>query len=167
MLDESKIIAVIEDGATFGYKITKRDVVYCAALRNVSDINIVYQSIFGVTKDKEAISLYNESALIEWLKERLRSELEVKIDLVGNISNEENAAGLENLLKEIKVRLKDGELTYKEYADLELKTRQRLAALNGNKMRIDEQYIRVSRKYNTICPHCNREYDRKLPTDIE
>ncbi len=163
-LNKTQIDKILSEGKAKSFDLKYRDVLYCLMLRNLSDIGLAYQGLYGKEVDNNVISMYNELDSIVWLKERIGKALSVQdatlSDVETIISNEENLAGLNDILKKLDKWLKDEAISPKEYAQQSGMIRGKIASLNGNKVRIDEQYIHVYSKFNTICHNCHKEYER-------
>ena len=164
-LKDEVLTRIRKEGVSNGYNISSKDICFCLILININSINFAYQNLFGSTPDKRIISDYNNSDMIVWLKERLKREL-LDLNIIpeegDDISIDEQITALNKHIKQLDAWLEKEEIDPDKYSQRLVMTRSKIAALKGGKSRTDKQYIQVFHKYNTVCPHCNKEYERAL-----
>ena len=166
MIKKEQIKDCIADAEISGHNVTVRDICYCLLLYKVADIDIAYKALYGQTTDTNAITLYNDSAEIEYIKNYIKDNFKDKIITesasYNDISSAENKEAILNMLDEldddIRNELIDKDKSYKIRLDL----RTKLESLFSKSVSNEQQVILVNTKYNAICPHCRREFTKEM-----
>lgn len=176
---DNMIAKITEDAKKRGHDVRIRDIAYATLRVVLKDELIAYTVVFGAPNVDSDITAYDglESTkyLVRWFEKELKPKSEKKdsdSDLIkklsdkkseqsddGSITFEENRAGMEQLLLEI-AAAKTSDLPPRELVPLlkaEADVRSKLNDKFGAAEKQNEQYIIVQPKYNTICPHTQRE----------
>lgn len=181
---ENEITKITEEAKKRGHDVRIRDVAYALLRVRLRDSNIAFTVVFGAPKAPGDIPAYEALESTKYLirffeKDLAPKEVEKKSneDIIraltknrksdsdgGSITFEENRAGMEEQIREIREAITKGmkeetldEKTFgvlqKTLADL----RSRLNDKFGAAEKSAEQYIVVQPKYDMVCPHTRRE----------
>lgn len=173
------IAKITEDAKKRGHDVRIRDIAYATLRVVLKDELIAYTVVFGAPNLDRDVTAYDgldsTKYLVRWFEKELKPKKEKgssDIDLIkklsdkkteqaedGSITFEENRAGMEQLLLEI-AAAKTSDLPPRELVPLlkaEADVRSKLNDKFGAAEKQNEQYIIVQPKYNTICPHTQRE----------
>lgn len=180
---ESIVKHITEEAKLRGYDVRIRDIAYALMRVKFNDELIAYTVVFGTPEKDSDVTVYDEMESVKYLCRWFESDLAPKdtdksnelIEALtkrrksaeesdGSISFEENRAGIEQQIREIRQLIEEG--TKEGSADLKtLATLQKTEAdlrskLNdkfGASEKGGEQYIIVQPKFSHICEHTRRE----------
>lgn len=178
----NKLEKIISEAKKRGHDVRVRDVGYAALVAALGDSTLAHKLIFGDDGNTEA---YAKLAYVKFLVNHLKADElkcekakeseeiakliaknkgETKSENDGTISFEENRAGMEEQIREIREAItrgmKDETLDDKTFGVLQKTLADLRSKLNdkfGASEKAVEQYIIVQKKYDYICPHTQRE----------
>lgn len=181
-----KLVNIITEEAKLrGYDVRIRDIAYALMRVKFDDELIAYTVVFGTPEKDSDVTVYDEMESVQYLcrwfeKDLAPKEAEKKAEDIisdikrkrnvaetsedGSITFEENRAGIEQQIHEIRELIeqaKDAEpkdlktlaTLQKTEADLRSKLNDKFGASEKG----GEQYIIVQPKFNHICEHTRRE----------
>lgn len=183
---ESVIKHITEEAKLRGYDVRIRDIAYALMRVKFNDELIAYTVVFGTPEKDSDVTVYDEMESVRYLcrwfeKDLAPKEAERKSEDIiseikrrrnaeetsedGSITFEENRAGIEQQIREIRelieeakkseqaVDLKTLATLQKTEADLRSKLNDKFGASEKG----GEQYIIVQPKFSHICEHTRRE----------
>lgn len=173
MIKTSTLLTIQKDCLASGFDVKVRDIAYVLLCKQFSDDEVAYKCLFP---DEDKFKDYDESASISFLRQYFVMNSDIiygRVDEDGDrvrggeeeITFEENRRGLVKLLKDTEEALDDHMIepkdAYKIMADIRLKLNNHFDV----KEDVKDHVVIVENKYNSICPHCNREVS--IPTKEE
>lgn len=178
----NKLEKIISEAKKRGHDVRVRDVGYAVLVAALGDNELAHKLIFG---DDGNIEAYAKLAYVKFLVNHLKADElkrekakeseeiakliaknkgETKSENDSTISFEENRAGMEEQIREIREAItrgmKDETLDDKTFGVLQKTLADLRSKLNdkfGASEKAVEQYIIVQKKYDYICPHTQRE----------
>lgn len=184
---KSVIQKIVDEASKRGHDVTIRNIAYALMRVKFEDKLTAYTVIHGAAPETDAdVDCYDEMDSVQFLIRYFEKDLAPQIiekessadvvksitskrkkadaDSDGNMTFEENRAGIERQISEIRelieqakvaepVDLKTLAILQKTEADLRSKLNDKFGASEKS----EEQYILVQPKFNTICPHTRRE----------
>lgn len=161
MITNEKIENIINDCKKMNYDIRIRDISYVLLCRFIQDKHIVYKSIFGASTNDAEIDLYDQSKSIAFLKNYLKdiepSGAKTRKKKDSDISFDENKEEMIKLIKEAQEALDRGEIEAKDALKIQADLRVKLNDKFAVKDEVQQQYVVVNTKYNSICEKCGAE----------
>lgn len=177
-----KLERIIEEAKKHGQEVRVRDVGYAVLVVGLDDSDLAYRLIFGddgnaaTYKGQQHVKFLVNHLKAEGLKKDESKEAEDVARLIaqnkgknndnadGSITFEENRAGMEEQIREIREAItkgmKDETLDDKTFGILQKTLADLRSKLNdkfGAAEKTAEQYIIVQPKFNTICEHTRHE----------
>lgn len=161
---------IVRDCRAAGHDIRVRDICYCLLKADITDSDVIYNSLFEKTDATKQIMAYEKSKAIRFLSKYLavnygRGKKNVKVSSSKNsaqfakdISFEENKAELVKMIDEIDNAVKNQTLEYKDALKMKVDIRTKLndkfkVTENSNQ----EKIVVVPPKMNGICKRYNVE----------
>lgn len=156
-MNNEQIKGTIEHFKESGETIRVRDIAYTLLSKMFVDGKTAYQCLFGSEGYDEYADDEMRSKLEQYLSDAgyIRSISEDSD--TGTITFEENRREMELLLKKTQKAMEDGVVDPKDalkiMADIRVKLNDKFKVESKQQAR----YIVVQKRYNNVCPHCNRE----------
>ena len=182
---DSIVKHITEEAKLRGYDVRIRDIAYALLRVKFDDELIAYTVVFGTPEKDSDVTVYDEMESVRYLcrwfeKDLAPKETEKKAEDIiseikrkrnieettedGSITFEENRAGIERQIGEIRKLIeegtKEGTADLKTLATLQKTEADLRAKLNdkfGASEKGGEQYIIVQPKFSHICEHTRRE----------
>ena len=156
-MDNDQIKRTIEHFKDIGDTIRVRDIAYTLLSKMFADSKTAYQCLFGT----EGYDDYAEDEIRSKLEQYMSDEgyiRSVSTDAdTGGITFEQNRREMEILLEKTQQAMDDGLVDPKDalkiMADIRVKLNDKFKVESKQQAR----YIVVQKRYNNVCPHCNRE----------
>lgn len=167
-MNKTDIEKIINDCKESGYEIRVRDISYCLLCDSIEENEIVYNSLFEKCTDMKAISAYDKSKPIKFLKKYINAnyptctannakERKSKPTL-DDITFEENKGELIKMLKDIDSAVENGDIEVKDAMKMKVDIRTKLNDKFGATEKTEEQRIVVvPHKCDLICPRTHTE----------
>jgi hypothetical protein len=156
-MDNEQIKKTIENFKESGETIRVRDIAYTLLSKMFADSKTAYQCLFGTEGYDEYADDEMRSKLEQYMSDEgyIRS---VSTDAdTGGITFEQNRREMEILLEKTQQAMDDGLVDPKDalkiMADIRVKLNDKFKVESKQQAR----YIVVQKRYNNVCPHCNRE----------
>jgi hypothetical protein len=156
-MDNEQIKKTIEHFKDIGYTIRVRDIAYTLLSKMFADSKTAYQCLFGTDGYDDYADDEMRSKLEQYMSDEgyIRS---VSTDAdTGGITFEQNRREMEILLEKTQQAMDDGLVDPKDalkiMADIRVKLNDKFKVESKQQAR----YIVVQKRYNNVCPHCNRE----------
>lgn len=156
-MDNEQIKKTIEHFKDIGETIRVRDIAYTLLSKMFADSKTAYQCLFGT----EGYDDYADDEMRGKLEQYMSDEgyiRSVSTDAdTGGITFEQNRREMEILLEKTQQAMDDGLVDPKDglkiMADIRVKLNDKFKVESKQQAR----YIVVQKRYNNVCPHCNRE----------
>ena len=156
-MDNEQIKKTIEHFKESGETIRVRDIAYTLLSKMFADSKTAYQCLFGT----EGYDDYADDEMRSKLEQYMSDEgyiRSVSTDAdTGGITFEQNRREMEILLEKTQQAMDDGLVDPKDalkiMADIRVKLNDKFKVESKQQAR----YIVVQKRYNNVCPHCNRE----------
>lgn len=156
-MDNEQIKGTIEHFKEIGDTIRVRDIAYTLLSKMFADNKTAYQCLFGT----EGYDDYADDEMRSKLEQYMSDEgyiRSVSTDAdTGGITFEQNRREMEILLEKTQQAMDDGLVDPKDalkiMADIRVKLNDKFKVESKQQAR----YIVVQKRYNNVCPHCNRE----------
>lgn len=156
-MDNEQIKKTIEHFKEIGETIRVRDIAYTLLSKMFADSKTAYQCLFGT----EGYDDYADDEMRSKLEQYMSDEgyiRSVSTDAdTGGITFEQNRREMEILLEKTQQAMDDGLVDPKDalkiMADIRVKLNDKFKVESKQQAR----YIVVQKRYNNVCPHCNRE----------
>lgn len=156
-MDNEQIKKTIEHFKENGETIRVRDIAYILLSKMFADSKTAYQCLFGT----EGYDDYADDEMRSKLEQYMSDEgyiRSVSTDAdTGGITFEQNRREMEILLEKTQQAMDDGLVDPKDalkiMADIRVKLNDKFKVESKQQAR----YIVVQKRYNNVCPHCNRE----------
>lgn len=156
-MDNEHIKKTIEHFKEIGETIRVRDIAYTLLSKMFADSKTAYQCLFGT----EGYDDYADDEMRSKLEQYLSDEGYIKSistdAYTGGITFEQNRREMEILLEKTQQAMDDGLVDPKDalkiMADIRVKLNDKFKVESKQQAR----YIVVQKRYNNVCPHCNRE----------
>jgi hypothetical protein len=156
-MDNEQIKKTIEHFKEIGETIRVRDIAYTLLSKMFADNKTAYQCLFGTDGYDDYADDEMRSKLEQYMSDEgyIRS---VSTDAdTGGITFEQNRREMEILLEKTQQAMDDGLVDPKDalkiMADIRVKLNDKFKVESKQQAR----YIVVQKRYNNVCPHCNRE----------
>lgn len=157
-MDNEQIKKTIEHFKDIGETIRVRDIAYTLLSKMFADNKTAYQCLFG---SAEGYDEYSDDDMRDKLERYMSDEgyiRSVSTDAdTGGITFEQNRREMEILLEKTQQAMNDGLVDPKDglkiMADIRVKLNDKFKVESKQQAR----YIVVQKRYNNVCPHCNRE----------
>lgn len=156
-MDNEQIKRTIEHFKGIGETIRVRDIAYTLLSKMFADSKTAYQCLFG----SEGYDDYADDEMRGKLEQYMTDEGYIKSMSTdadtGGITFEQNRREMEILLEKTQQAMDDGLVDPKDalkiMADIRVKLNDKFKVESKQQAR----YIVVQKRYNNVCPHCNRE----------
>lgn len=156
-MDNEQIKKTIEHFKDIGDTIRVRDIAYTLLSKMFADSKTAYQCLFSA----EGYDDYADDEMRDKLEQYLSDEGYIKSISTdadtGGITFEQNRREMEILLEKTQQAMDDGLVDPKDalkiMADIRVKLNDKFKVESKQQAR----YIVVQKRYNNVCPHCNRE----------
>ena len=156
-MDNDQIKKTIEHFKESGETIRVRDIAYTLLSKMFADSKTAYQCLFGT----EGYDDYADDEMRSKLEQYMSDEGYIKSISTdadtGGITFEQNRREMEILLEKTQQAMDDGLVDPKDalkiMADIRVKLNDKFKVESKQQAR----YIVVQKRYNNVCPHCNRE----------
>ena len=156
-MDNYQIKKTIEHFKESGETIRVRDIAYTLLSKMFADNKTAYQCLFGT----EGYDDYADDEMRSKLEQYMSDEGYIKSISTdadtGGITFEQNRREMEILLEKTQQAMDDGLVDPKDalkiMADIRVKLNDKFKVESKQQAR----YIVVQKRYNNVCPHCNRE----------
>lgn len=156
-MDNEHIKKTIEHFKESGETIRVRDIAYTLLSKMFADNKTAYQCLFGT----EGYDDYADDEMRGKLEQYMSDEGYIKSISTdadtGGITFEQNRREMEILLEKTQQAMDDGLVDPKDalkiMADIRVKLNDKFKVESKQQAR----YIVVQKRYNNVCPHCNRE----------
>lgn len=156
-MDNEQIKSTIEHFKEIGETIRVRDIAYTLLSKMFADNKTAYQCLFGT----EGYDEYSDDEMRGKLEQYMSDEGYIKSISTdadtGGITFEQNRREMEILLEKTQQAMDDGLVDPKDalkiMADIRVKLNDKFKVESKQQAR----YIVVQKRYNNVCPHCNRE----------
>lgn len=156
-MDNEHIKKTIEHFKESGETIRVRDIAYTLLSKMFADSKTAYQCLFGT----EGYDDYADDEMRSKLEQYMSDEGYIKSISTdadtGGITFEQNRREMEILLEKTQQAMDDGLVDPKDglkiMADIRVKLNDKFKVESKQQAR----YIVVQKRYNNVCPHCNRE----------
>ena len=156
-MDNEQIKGTIEHFKESGETIRVRDIAYTLLSKMFADNKTAYQCLFGT----EGYDDYADDEMRSKLEQYMSDEGYIKSISTdadtGGITFEQNRREMEILLEKTQQAMDDGLVDPKDalkiMADIRVKLNDKFKVESKQQAR----YIVVQKRYNNVCPHCNRE----------
>lgn len=156
-MDNEHIKKTIEHFKESGETIRVRDIAYTLLSKMFADSKTAYQCLFG----SEGYDDYADDEMRGKLEQYMSDEGYIKSISTdadtGGITFEQNRREMEILLEKTQQAMDDGLIDPKDalkiMADIRVKLNDKFKVESKQQAR----YIVVQKRYNNVCPHCNRE----------
>ena len=156
-MDNEHIKKTIEHFKESGETIRVRDIAYTLLSKMFADNKTAYQCLFGT----EGYDDYADDEMRGKLEQYMSDEGYIKSISTdadtGGITFEQNRREMEILLEKTQEAMDDGLVDPKDglkiMADIRVKLNDKFKVESKQQAR----YIVVQKRYNDVCPHCNRE----------
>lgn len=156
-MNNEQIKGTIEHFKENGETIRVRDIAYTLLSKMFADNKTAYQCLFG----SEGYDDYADDGMRGKLEQYMTDEGYIKSMSTdadtGGITFEQNRREMEILLEKTQQAMDDGLVDPKDglkiMADIRVKLNDKFKVESKQQAR----YIVVQKRYNNVCPHCNRE----------
>ena len=156
-MNNEQIKGTIEHFKENGETIRVRDIAYTLLSKMFADNKTAYQCLFG----SEGYDDYADDEMRDKLEQYLSDEGYIKSMSTdadtGGITFEQNRREMEILLEKTQQAMDNGLVDPKDglkiMADIRVKLNDKFKVESKQQAR----YIVVQKRYNNVCPHCNRE----------
>ena len=163
-ISKEQIKKLQEECAKNGHDVRFRDIAYCALKIIFNDSVLAYKAIFDADASDIIISNYEKSEKTKAIKKYFadnnlfrQSQSTIAIPTENDITFAENKAELVKMLADVEDKYQAGEIEYKDATKLKVDIRTKL----NDKFAVSDdtvaQMIFVQPKFNTVCPHTQRE----------
>jgi hypothetical protein len=156
-MDNEQIKKTIEHFKEIGETIRVRDIAYTLLSKMFADSKTAYQCLFGTEGYDDYADDEMRSKLEQYLSDAGYIRNMSEDNDTGTITFEENRREMELLLKKTQQSMDDGLVDPKDglkiMADIRVKLNDKFKVESKQQAR----YIVVQKRYNNVCPHCNRE----------
>lgn len=163
-ISKEQIKKLQEECAKSGHDVRFRDIAFCALKEIFNDSVLAYKAIFDADASDIIIGNYDKSEKTKAIKKYFsennlfgRDQTVSAIPTENDITFTENKAELVKMLADVEQKYQDGEIEYKDATKLKVDIRTKL----NDKFAVSDdsvaQMIFVQPKFNTVCPHTQRE----------
>ena len=156
-MDNDQIKKTIEHFKKSGETIRVRDIAYTLLSKMFADSKTAYQCLFGTEGYDDYADDEMRSKLEQYLSDAGYIRSVSTDDDSGEITFEENKKEMERLLVTTQKEMEKGTVEAKDalkiMADIRVKLNDKFKVESKQQAR----YIVVQKRYNNVCPHCNRE----------
>lgn len=160
MITKERIVEMLKDAQVVGHTITVKDVAFCILKKQFGSAEIAYKTLFNKEATDVSIELYEKSDSTKHIEKIVASELnkgKTKKTQTDDLTFDENKAEMIKLLAKIDKGLEDGEIAPKDAMKMQVDIRTKLNDKFGTSEAVNDQYVQVLTKFNTICPHTHKE----------